>query len=138
MDLRRGLLLLAIGLLFVAGLSTLLRPAAPPEEAPPVTATAPDSSRGDQPMPIRFAAEADPPSSRTVKAGEHVVITVTATEPGLVQLEGLGQLAPAGPGTPATFDLVLDEPGRFDAVFMPTDGLDRRAGTIVVRGRAPR
>ncbi len=45
-----------------------------------------------------------------------------------------GARAPAEPGTPARFDVLVDEPGRF-AVFATPAGSNerRRVGTLVVR-----
>lgn len=142
MDLRRGLLLLAITLLVVAGVSSLVRPAPESNDAPAPAPAAPDDSSesADEPTRIKFTATAgsplDRPRPKTVKAGARVIITVTASEPGLVELDGLGRVAPAQSGTPAVFDVLVDRPGRFDVVFKPTDGIDRRAGMLVVEGSA--
>jgi len=139
MDLRRALLLLAVTLLFVAVASSLMRPVPESDEPPAVTTpSAPEGSSGSSaagpPQRIRIAGGSDPPERETIEREARAILTVTATESGVVQIEGLDRLAPAEPGTPAVFDLVADRPGRFEIVFMPTDGLDRHAGTLIVRG----
>ena len=139
MDLRRTLLLLALTMIVVAGVSSLFGPPPAPDEPLETAPTAPaEPSDKDEPARVRFQGSrggvGEQAPRETVRPGTRVILTGAALEPGLVEVEGFGRLAPAGPGTPAVFDLVADEPGHFDAVFRPTDGLDRLAGTLVVRG----
>jgi hypothetical protein len=138
-QLRRALLLFAI----VLGLGALAAQVAPsPKEAtksePPAQGrdgTVPrlsDRTRLGRTFRLRFEAGGKP-RVETVTAGAHVIVSVAVPEPGQVELEGFGLVASAEPATPAVFDVVPDDPGRFDALFRPIDGARERAGTLVVR-----
>ncbi len=74
-----------------------------------------------------------PPRTSQVDADRRVVVTVTSTAPGQVELRGLGALQPVAAQAPAVFDLFTDTRGRFDVVYTPVDGPERRLGTLVVR-----
>lgn len=146
---RRALLLFAIVLGIAAAAASLTpppeRPGTPPAERDSKQpggrdrATVPRAegrAPGAGTVRLRFGPRGRRPERR-VAAGAHVVLTVAVTEPGQVVLAGLGLSAPAEPDTPAAFDLLASEPGRFDAVLAPVEGRRRRVGTLVV-GRAPR
>jgi hypothetical protein len=136
--LRRALLLFAI----VLGLGALAaQVATSPEEAtqserpaqgPDATPRLTDRTRLGRTFHLRFKADGKP-RVETVTAGAHVIVSVGVAKPGQVELEGLGLVASAEPATPAVFDVVPDDPGRFDALFTPIDGASRRARTLVVR-----
>ena len=74
----------------------------------------------------------DQPPTETAGSGEHVIVTVTARDPGVVSLDGLGLVEPVGPRTPAVFDLFTDSTGEFDVLYAPVEGRERRVGTLVV------
>ncbi|MGH3016674.1 MAG: hypothetical protein ACRDNN_17140, partial [Gaiellaceae bacterium] len=69
-----------------------------------------------------------------VETGRHVVVTVTAAEPGEVRIDSLGLVAFATPQTPAVFDLFATNPGEHAISFAPVDGEPKPAGTLVVSG----
>lgn len=86
-----------------------------------------------RPASIALEVGARPPRTRALKVGDHVIVRVTVPEAGQVSLAGLGEVQPAGPGTPAVFDLLPADPGRFEVAFAPADGgRVRPAGTLVV------
>jgi len=91
---------------------------------PPDEAASPDEP--DEPDPP------DQPPTETAGSGEHVIVTVTARDPGVVSLDGLGLVEPVGPRTPAVFDLFTDSTGEFDVLYAPVEGRERRVGTLAV------
>ena len=53
--------------------------------------------------------------------------------PGLVEIPDLGESAPADPLTPARFELLVSDPGRFQIRFTSAAGDESEvAGTLVV------
>lgn len=99
----------------------------PPDEA----ASADDRGEVDRPDPP------DQPPTETAGSGEHVIVTVTARDPGVVSLDGLGLVEPVGPRTPAVFDLFTDSTGEFDVLYAPVEGRERRVGTLAVASDGP-
>jgi hypothetical protein len=84
---------------------------------------------------VDFDAGRHPPRRDTIRAGSHVVVRVQAPRPGEVAFKRLGLLETATPAAPATFDLLLEDPGTYDATFRPADGGSLRVGTLVVEHR---
>lgn len=77
-----------------------------------------------------LAADARRPTTVTVARGDQLLLRVAAATADQVEIEGLGQVQPVQPGTPALFDLLADRPGLF-AVRLVDSG--RRVGSIRVR-----
>jgi hypothetical protein len=133
------MLLFAIVLGLAAVAATLAPDEAPRQEAQEAEPhlRAPSPRPGDRvpgsPLEVRFGG-ADAPATRRVPAGVRVVATVTVESPGEVTIPELGRVAAAEPGTPATFDLFLDEPGRYEVRFTPASGGEERTiGVLVAR-----
>ena len=139
MHLRRALLLMAVVLLGVAAVEALVgvpstrvpreprtTQVAPPPPVPP-TPTASAS------VTFRYRPGRKPPVRR-LRAGTHVTLQVASTRAGEVLLRGLGLVQPVEPGTPASFDVLLTAPGRYDAVLDPVVGRPVRVGHLVVSG----
>jgi hypothetical protein len=136
---RRALLLFAI----VLGLAAIAasvsrspeesgeraeRPAEPP--APTVSPGTSVSSAGT--VELRF--DGGRTQTRRLDSGRPAVVLVEVDEPGLVEISDLGRSAAADPLTPARFDLLVSDPGRFDITFTAADGsVSEPAGTLVVR-----
>jgi hypothetical protein len=139
---RNILLFLAILVLGVGAANLLVAPIPPQgEEEPPEDEGSElveplPSFRADDTLRIELGARATP-ALETVDRGRHVVLTISAPEPGEVAIEDLGLTASVGPGTPATFDLFTDRRGRFVVTYEPVDGAPRRVGTLVVEGGEP-
>ena len=136
--LRRALLLFAI----VLGVSALIaalfpverrdrrgadsssqKPAAPLPPPPPTRAKA-----------IRFEAGAKP-HTETVEPGTRLLLKVAVPKAGEVTLQGkgaLGEVAAAEAGTPAVFDLFLEQPQSFDVTYTQSGAEATRVGTITV------
>jgi hypothetical protein len=136
---RRALLLFAIVLGLAAIAASVSRT---PEEsgeraerrieprAPTVSPGRSVSSRGT--AELSFDAGRD--QKRRLDSGRPARVFVEVEEPGLVEIPDLGRNAPADPLTPARFELLVPDPGRFDIAFTAADGGEPEpAGTLVVR-----
>ncbi len=144
MELRRALLLFAIVLGLAAVVASVSRP--PAEEntdtdtaaqAPPRGQSTPTAGPAPGPgPPAEIAFEADlKPETRTVPAGRAATVTITAYEPGQVEIERLGLTAPAEPNGPARFDLLAGSPETYAVTFTPVKtGERRKIGVIEVEG----
>jgi hypothetical protein len=140
MHLRRALLLFAVilgSLAIVASLTPMPDRRTNEEPVAPSELDIPPGERVNKEiLQRRFDVDRPPkgdPPVRRVALGRHVVVTVVARRPGDVEIQGLGQIRSAEPGTPAVFDLLLDRPGRFGLVFDPVNGKPFRAGALNVR-----
>ena len=138
MHLRRALLLFAIVLGLAAIAASISRPANVDDEKPPTTAEAgstpsvvPGPGQGE-PADVTFDAAA--PRVRKLDAGRAATVTVAVDAAGIVEIPALGISATAEPVTPARFDVLPDQPGRYRIRFIPADGDEGRpAGTLIVR-----
>ena len=136
MHVRRVLLLFAI----VLGLAALAASISPRDEdrvredrAIPGRREASPRRPAGRTVRIRFDARAAP-VTRSVARRTHVVLRVLVPEPGQVTIAGLDQALSADAGTPAVFDLLPAQAGRFQAAFVPADGdRPRTVGTLAVR-----
>ena len=140
MELRRALLLFAIVLGLAAIAASVSRPPAsedadttaetsPRERSTPTASPSPGSG-----PPAEIALEADvQPETRTVTAGRAATLTITAYEPGQVEIEQLGLTAPAEPNAPARLDLLTESPDKYAVTFTPLEtGKRRKIGVIQV------
>jgi hypothetical protein len=135
MHLRRALLLFAIVLGLTALATSMSRPPeqrrepGPRPQAKPRAPTAAPARVGPPAAQLRFGPAGD--TTRKLALGRPAVVTVSVPRPGEVALEGLGLSAPAEPLTPARFDVLAREPGRYAVVFAPA-GEDERVtlGTL--------
>jgi hypothetical protein len=132
--LRRALLLFAIVLGTAALVASLSRPvedrrerSRPTEPGPPTASPIP-SARPER--PVTFEAARD--ESRRMRAGEAATLEVAVSEPGSVDIPELGLSAPAGPLTPARFDVLPAEPGDYEIVFTAAGDESEPAGRLVV------
>jgi hypothetical protein len=137
--LRRALLLFAIVLGLAALAASVSQPRRDEErapdkraEAPPRAPTATPRRSGPDTTTITFAARK--PSERPVAAGRPAVVLVKVRAPGQVEIPELGLGTPADPVTPARFDVLALEPGRYDIRFTSArGGRTVRAGSLMVR-----
>jgi hypothetical protein len=138
--LRRALLLFAIVLGTAALVASLSRPTedrgeperpaaqAPGDSGPPTAAPAPATGPRE---PVSLDAAKD--ESRRLRAGSAATVEVSVTEPGSVEIPGLGLSAEADPLTPARFEVFPSEPGDYEIVFTPAAGdAGEPAGRLVV------
>jgi len=136
--LRRALLLFAIVLGMAALAASLARspdprrddaaPREPREAGPPTAAPQPAP---DAPSALSFdAAEKE---SVRLAAGAAATVEVSVEEAGTVDIPELGLSATADAVTPARFDVLATNPGRYELTFTPAAG-DRAepAGKLVV------
>jgi hypothetical protein len=132
--LRRALLLFAIVLGVAALAAGLSSPSersdrAPADEGRPAV-TVPAVSGA--PAEVHF--DATEPRRRAVFAGQAAEVYVEVDRPGQVEIPDLGLSAVAEPVTPARFDLLQQQPGRYPIRFVPAgDEPSERAGTLVVK-----
>jgi hypothetical protein len=133
--LRRALLLFAIVLGTAALVASLSRPVEDAQErqAPrdPRPATAAPAPAPNPPEELSFDAVMD--ESQRLRAGRAATLEVSVTEPGNVEIPGLGLSAPAAPLTPARFDVLPARPGDYAILFTPAAGEGSEpAGKLVV------
>ena len=141
MHLRRALLLFVIVLGMAALAASLSRPAD-------------DRDEREQAAEPRTTEQPSPPTAgpgagvvlagaglvrrrgrrvRRVEAGEAATLEVSVTEPGSVEIPGLGLTASADPLTPARFEVLPSRPGDYEIVFKPAAGEGGEpAGKLVV------
>jgi hypothetical protein len=142
--LRRALLLFAI----VLGLAALVASVSQPrqgEESSPGTRTGPPARgptatpRPDAPSMARITFGAEEPRVQRLAPGRPAVVLVKAPAAGQVEIPRLGLAASADPLTPARFDVLAREQGRYDIRFIAArGGRTIPAGTLVVRREAAR
>ena len=137
MHLRRALLLFAIVLGMAALAASLSQPVErregtrqdEPRETGPATASPAPAPSAPSPLSLD-ASERD---SVRLGAGEAATLEVSVDEAGTVEIPGLGLSASADAVTPARFDLLANEPGRYELLFTPAAGDSTEpAGTLVV------
>lgn len=103
---------------------------APGRDGPPAVLEQPEA------VEVEFGP-AGRPAAETVEPGVRVVVTVFASKPGQVEVEGLGRIDSVEAGAPAEFDLFTDREGRFDVVYEPVGGKARSLGTLIVEAMGP-
>ena len=136
MHLRRALLLFAIVLGMAALAASLSRPVDrqeatrdEPRDTGPATASPAPTPSAPSPLSLD-ASERD---SVKLGAGEAATLEVSVDEAGAVEIPGLGLSASADALTPARFDLLANQPGRYELLFTPAAGDSTEpAGTLVV------
>ena len=144
MHLRRAVLLFALvlGLAAVATAVSGSRPEQAAEQRSPRAVEPPASSAAPAPegrgqAHIRFRP-GDAVRVRRLRVGRPASVTVEVNHPGHVEISGLGLAAPAEPLTPARFDVLPSQPGRFDLRFTPAGELTTvRIGTLSVMAGPP-
>jgi hypothetical protein len=138
MHIRRALLLFAIVLGLGALVASLSRPAderrtetTAREPSGPGSATATPSPAPERPTALSFDATED--ETKRLPEGRAATVEVAVDEPGGVQIPGLGLSAPANPLTPARFDILGTEPGRYELIFRPAaTETSEAAGELVI------
>jgi hypothetical protein len=137
LHLRRAFLLFAIVLGLAALATALSQPqrreagerSAPPARKQPTARHLPSGS----PVRLRLS-DAGRPKTRRLASGRPAQLSVEVSEPGLVEVAGLGLTADAEPLTPARFDLLVARPGSYPVEFAPAAGGEReRVGVLRVR-----
>jgi hypothetical protein len=142
---RRALLLFAIVLGLAAVAASLSREPEESAEQAGEPAVPSETERDPEPtvrpspatpvsgtLELEFEAETD--RSRRLDAGEAATVLVEVDEPGLVEIAELGRSAHGDPLTPARFELLVSDPGRYDISSTPVAGdTPSPAGTLVVR-----
>ena len=133
MQLRRALLLFAVVLGLAAVATSFSRPAkhdGAPGRSPARESTPPASAVA--PAQISFSTTAKP-RTQLLAANSAATVTVEVARPGQVELAGLGQTAAAEPPTPARFEVLESQAGRYKVRFTPaTDTEARTLGTLLI------
>jgi hypothetical protein len=142
---RRALLLFAVVLGLAAVAASVSRqpqdsdkPANPPAtdtgalKTPMAEALPESAAPSESKVELVFKAGRD--QTRRLDAGQAATVLVESKEPGLVEIPDLGVTAAAEPLTPAQFDVLVDQVGRYGIDFTPASGdTASQAGTLVVR-----
>ena len=137
MHLRRALILFAV----VLGLAGLAAAVSKPghkggagtttSQSLPEVAPAPQAE-GGPPVQLGFSQRGRPRTER-LRAGLAATVIVTVRVPGQVELHGLGVTLPAEPLTPARFDVLPSQPGRYTVSFTPAaQGATKTIGVLRV------
>jgi hypothetical protein len=129
--LARRLLILAAVLLALGAVAASL---APRDLRGPQTTTTPQRPPAAAPLVARgrdvtlaVDASASRPQTVSARVGDHVQLTVRASQPDAVNIPALGQTQAVDPYSPATFDLLPDLPGSFPITLQQSG---RRVGTL--------
>jgi hypothetical protein len=135
--LRRALLLFAIVLGLAAVAASVSRPRdesdPPPVQTTPEPTVAPgpqvDETRGEE---LYF--DAADPRAHGMDAGQAATVFVAVPGAGQVEIADLGMSSTAEPLTPARFEVLTSQTGRFPITFVAAGGEEPAdAGTLVVR-----
>jgi hypothetical protein len=132
----RRLLFILLVMLVVSSVAAALVPVERDEDA---ETTEPDPAverdpkpRGGRAVEATVDAGRKQPSIVRLELGDRLLLTVKADRFAEIEIPALGELADAEPGTPAVFDLIPPDAGRF-AVRLLENGT--HVATIVVRKR---
>jgi hypothetical protein len=139
MHLRRAVLLFAIVLGLAALAASISRPREQQEAQQPPPPTAPTVTPApERPEPAHATFTAGGKrETRRVEEGQPVQVTVKTRAPGQVDIEGLGVTGSAEPLTPARFDVLPAEPGRYEVRFTPAaSSRSQVVGTLKVKQEA--
>ena len=140
MHLRRALLLFAIVLGLAAVAASVSRPR--DTNPPPTTSTQPAPTvepgtaepQGEAgPGSVDVTFDADLPRTHRIQAGQAATVVVEVPEAGQVSIDDLGMTDTAEPTTPASFDVLTSNAGRYPITFMPSGSIaPLEAGRLVV------
>ena len=128
MQRRQAILVFVLAL--VAGMLAVAIAAPDEETSESAPSPAPSADRGVG--NVRVAFDAAKPQTTSVPLGSQVQLEVEVPAAGLVEVRGQGLTGAAQPGTPARFDVLASDAGRFEVRYVPVEGGPRRAGTLVV------
>jgi hypothetical protein len=104
---------------------------APQERRAPASPQAAPQPAPELPSAISFDAAEN--EANRVPAGDAATLEVSVEEPGTVEIPELGLSTSADVLTPARFDVLATEPGRYDLTFTPAaDPQSEPAGRLVV------
>lgn len=139
-ELRRAILLFAIVLGLAAIATSLQRPATEGESTerePPPQPTSPTATARPQPAAagtLDVAFEADlQPETQSLPPDRAATVTVTAQDPGEVEIPRLGLTAYADSLAPARLDVLPPSTGNYAVFFDPTgEGARRKIGVLDV------
>jgi len=138
---RRLLVIMAV-LLGLTALAASLAPRPPvadpgagaPRSASPTPAPSADAGGGSRRVVMTVKAdEGTRPATVRSRPGDVVELTVEGDVLDSVELEGLNEIEPLEPGSPARFEILTDNEGRYPIRLIDAG---RRIGRIDVRGAA--
>jgi hypothetical protein len=139
----RRLVIIMIVLLIASSIAAALAPQPPRDQQQETTPATPPPA----PEALEPAAAArgelvrarvvggDEPARVRARAGDQLQLTVIWDEVATLEIAGIGETADVGPSSPAHFDVLLNDPGRYRVV--PLDDPERTLATINVRPRTP-
>jgi hypothetical protein len=122
----RRLLIVMVILLTISTLAAALVPPPPEREETSTTSTSTTTTTGDRPardgrlvretISISRSGERAP-LEVAARVGDQLALVVESDAPGEVSIPAYGLIEFAGPGDPARFDVLLEEPGRYKVRF---------------------
>jgi len=138
---RRLLVLMAV-LLGLTALAAALAPrptvtpqrgplTASPTPQPSASSPAPDASRVVT-RTVDASVDAGRRNVVRARAGDTIRLAVSGDILDAVELEGLDEIEPVEPGSPARFEFLADAPGRYPITLLDAD---RRVGMLDIRAR---
>jgi hypothetical protein len=140
---RRALLLFAIVIGLAAMTASLSRSGDEnTSDRPPPKASAPAEPQTTPSVGVPPAAEpvntisfdATQDETLRLEAGQAATLEVSVDQPGQVEIPLLGLTTTGLPLTPARFEVLIAEEGRFPIEFTPAEGDEQRTvGTLVVK-----
>jgi hypothetical protein len=135
--LRRALILFAV-VLGLAGLAAAVsKPGAHHGAGTSTSQGLPEATPAPQPegaAPVRLGfSDRGKPRTQRLRVGLAATVIVTVHVAGDVELHGLGLTLPAEPLTPARFDVLASQPGRYAVRFTPAaQGATKTIGVLRV------
>jgi hypothetical protein len=125
----RRIMWFVAGLLALAVIAAAIVPRDDDTPPPPPTISAPERTT----VKVDIAASPERPRMIAAHAGDHLLLTVEADSIDTVNISGLDLTSPVSATTPAQFDTLLDQPGRFEVRLQ---GANKVVGTIDVKAAA--
>jgi hypothetical protein len=136
MHLRRAVLLMALVLGVVALVEALVpvpreRRGGEPAVRPQLAEPSPRAGAALRTIRLRYPSPRRVPRLR-VAAGAHLVLEVATSTAGLASVARLDLVQAAEPGTPASFDVLIAQPGTYAVAFDPAVGGSAVVGRLAV------
>ena len=130
---RRAILLFAL-VLGLTALAAAVSPSRSKDDAAVVPASPVSAAEALPRQVVLDTRRSRRPQVLRARVGEHIVLSVLASDGGLATVPRLGRTASVSPAAPARFDVLAPPAGRYDVMFEASgSGEPRRAGTLVTR-----
>jgi len=132
----RRLIVVMIVLLLASSVAAALVPIPESASEDSTTTTTTEATAAGDALERTLRANAERPDTIRVRAGDQLTLEVVSEGYDLVEIPALGQLEDVNRGSPARFNLLLEEPGTY-AVRLAEAGLIGRIEVRQGRGERP-